>query len=363
MQEVKGEFPVVRDVEFLHVQLGEGVEGGVVLHTGEAVDLRHLPESGLPLFIEPSAGDQHGLGALVVFQRRRDHQLRQGVGTQAHGRHLEDALHVVLRLALVPAHAHPAAAEAADDVRLGQAVGGDHHEVRGQGRGGDVLHAVHHQPVVNLIGEDDKIVFPGNLNDRFQHLLGIDHAGGVVGVDDDNGAGALCHLFPDVVHVGEPLVGLVAGVEYRLSSGDISGVGPEGVAGGGHEDLVPPVAQGQKAHENQFADAVADVDVIRVNALNAPAPVVGANGLPGGGHSPEIAVGDGLVHVFYQCFADALRHSKAKGGRVAGVQAEDLDALLGHALALQIERTPNIGVDGGEVFRTIDLHTKRSFSA
>ena len=52
-----------------------------------------------------------------------------------------------------------------------------------------MLKTVHHQPVVDFIGENDEIMLPGNLQHLLQHFGVIQNTGGVVGVDDDHSAG------------------------------------------------------------------------------------------------------------------------------------------------------------------------------
>ena len=53
-----------------------------------------------------------------------------------------------------------------------------------------MLQAVHNQTVIDLIGEDHQLMLPGHLHDLLENFLGIQRAGGVVGIDDDNGLGA-----------------------------------------------------------------------------------------------------------------------------------------------------------------------------
>ena len=81
-QQIPGELLVVCDVEFLHIQLGEQIEGGNVLDIADALDLVQGLDGGLALLVEPSAGANHGGGGLHILQRRGNDELRQGVGAQ-----------------------------------------------------------------------------------------------------------------------------------------------------------------------------------------------------------------------------------------------------------------------------------------
>ena len=49
-----------------------------------------------------------------------------------------------------------------------------------------MLFAVHHQAVVNLIGENDELMLPCNVHDLLQNLAGIQRSGRVVGIDDND---------------------------------------------------------------------------------------------------------------------------------------------------------------------------------
>ncbi len=88
----------------------------MVLDNRESVDLVDLTDNGFSLLIESAARNKHGLCACIVLKSCRDNKLRESIATKTHGGNLEDALNIVVGLALVAADAHPAAAEAADDV-------------------------------------------------------------------------------------------------------------------------------------------------------------------------------------------------------------------------------------------------------
>ena len=85
-----------------------------------------------------------------------------------------------------------------------------------------MLNAVHNKSVVNFIGEDEKIVFTGNLNNVLKNLLRINGTGRVVRVDDNN---SLClggYLASHIVDIGIPIVFLVTFIENGLTACDIS---------------------------------------------------------------------------------------------------------------------------------------------
>ena len=76
----------------------------------------------------------------------------------------------------------------------------------------DVLRVVVEDLVVDLVRHDDQLVLAGQLRDPRQHLGRVDRSGRVVGVDDDDGLGAVGDLAGEVVEVGCPAGLLVAEV-------------------------------------------------------------------------------------------------------------------------------------------------------
>ena len=68
------------------------------------------------------------------------------------------------------------------------------------------LRLVEYQLVVNLVGEDDQIVAPRQFGQLLQHAAGADRARGIIGIDQNDGAGARIDLVLDVDQVGLPAV-------------------------------------------------------------------------------------------------------------------------------------------------------------
>jgi hypothetical protein len=65
--------------------------------------------------------------------------------------------------------------------------------------------AVVQRLVVDLVGEHDQLVLARDLDDLLQHAVGVQRAGRVVRVDDDDALGARRDLGADVVDVGHPV--------------------------------------------------------------------------------------------------------------------------------------------------------------
>ena len=201
------------------------------------------------------------------------------------------------------------------------------------------------QTVVDFVAEDEQLVLTSHFHQFLQQLRAVDDAGGVVGVDDEDGAGALGDEALDLLGVGLPVVLLVAAVEHRGGLCQVGGVGPQGVAGGRDQNLVAGVEQGGQAHGSQFADAVADVDIIRSEAGDALALFISPDGLTGGGHTFEVAVSNGFIRILHQSIADGVGHLETKGCRIAGVQLQNGDTGGAHAVRFLEDRTTDIRMD------------------
>ena len=129
---------------------------------------------------QAAAGRDQVVDALIAAQRGLDAVLRRHVGAQPHRGEHGQALDVVLGVALLARHDHPAGAIAAGAVVLRQAVEGDEqHIVRQRGDRG-VRRAVVQHLVVDLVGVDDQLVLARDLDDLLQQFLRIQRAGRIV---------------------------------------------------------------------------------------------------------------------------------------------------------------------------------------
>ena len=361
MQQVHGKLFVVGDGALFQVDAGEDVKRRGIFDHRKAIELPQSADGGLPLFIKPAAGHQQRPGAIGIRQGGGNDQLRQGVAAKPHTGKRHHAGDEILRDGTRTGNAQPPAAEPADHMAFGKAVEGQHRQIRTERGGGNMGLAVHDQAVVDLIREEDQLLFPGQRHDLLQQLTGIQGAGGIVGIDDKDGAGAGGDLAADILDIGIPVGLLIAGIKDGFGSGDQRRVGPQRVAGAGQQDLIAVVEQRRDGELSHFADTVADENILGRDPLNALGGLVFRNGAAGGGHSPEIAVADRAVGVFQQRLPDAGRHGKAEGGRVAGVQAQDGGALRNHLHGLDINGAADIGVDLREFFGADDrLHNRAS---
>src|SRR5690606_24011952 len=191
------------------------------------------------------------------------------VGAEPHVGEDVEALDVGLGVLLRPGQHDPPGPEPGDAVVLRQAAEGEAQQVGRQGRDRDVLRVVVEDPVVELVGEDDEVAAAGDLDDARQDVPRVHGAGRVVRVDDDDGAGAVADLRLDVVEGRLPPVVLVAQVVDGRAAAEGDRRRPQRVVGGGDQHLVAVVEKRLQGHHDQFGDAVAEVDVLDVDAGDA----------------------------------------------------------------------------------------------
>ena len=206
-----------------------------------------------------------------------------------------------------------------------------------------VVHRVLEEDLlVDLVGHDDEVVAACDVDEALDDVLGVHGARGVVRVDDDDGVRVLGDLALDVRKVRVPPVLLVAQVVHGLAAGERHGTRPQGVVGGGNEDLVTVVDEGLQHHADELRDAVADEDVIDERLAQAAALVVLRDGGARRVDAAAVAVALRVVQVVLHVGQDCLRCLEAERGGVADVQLEDLVALGLEALGLFEDRTAHV---------------------
>ena len=121
------------------------------------------PDGEVPPLLQPAV--DVGQVVLRAFQGRLDGELHGVAGAEARPDELVDGLVELAHDLLGAADDAPAHPPAGHEVGLGQPV--ERHEARvvGQRGGGDVLPAVEHHLVVDLVGEDHQVVPPGQRDD------------------------------------------------------------------------------------------------------------------------------------------------------------------------------------------------------
>ena len=185
----------------------------------------------------------------------------------------------------------------------------------------------------------------GQGDDLLEGVLRVDGAGGVVRVDHHDALGARGDLRFEVLEVRLPARVLVAEVVHGPAAGQGHGGGPQRVVGGGDQDLVAVVQQRHQGHRDELADAVAQVDVIDVDVLDAAGLVVLRDGGAGGEDAAGIAVALGMRQVADHVHQDRVRRFKPERGGVSDVQFEDAVTLCLHLLGGLKDRSTDVVKD------------------
>ena len=219
-----------------------------------------------------------------------------------------------------------------------------------------MLEAVHHQAVVDLVREDHELMLAGDVDDLLQDLTRIERAGGVVGVDDDDGLGLAADLGADVIHVGEPVGLLVADVVHGLAAGKRGAGRPQRVVRRGDQDLVAVVEQGLHAQVDELRNAVAGVDVLDAHVGDVLVLCVLHDRLAGGVEPLGVGVALAFGQLTRHVVDDLVRRAEAEGRGVADVELEDVGAHLLHAVCLVDDGAAHVVEDVVELGGLVESH-------
>ena len=147
-------------------------------------------------------------------------------------------------------------------VGLGHAVEGEGPLLHaGKGRDADMLAAVIDEPLVDLVGDDQKIVADGDPGQLLKDRAGKDSAGGIVGSHDDDCLGLIGDLGLDLFDVQLIVVFFFKLVLDGLCSekiGYVQVVEPHGIR---DQDLVVRIEYGHQDRKDRLRKAGCDQDL------------------------------------------------------------------------------------------------------
>ncbi len=151
------------------------------------------------------------------------------VGAQTGRRQEIESLEEAGRVILRARDRHPAGAVAGDAVGLREAVERQAQQIRGKCCQRDVLGVVVEDLVVDLVGEQQKLMLACQIDQLLQNLHRVHRTrGGVVRVDDEESLGLVGDLGFDIGDIGIPVVGLVAEIVDGRASGQARHRSPQG---------------------------------------------------------------------------------------------------------------------------------------
>lgn len=244
----------------------------------------------------------------------------------------------------------PAHAPAAGAMHLGQAGEGDARHLAGQRRQRLEDGPVVEDLVVDLIDHQQQLMLGGDGDDALEQLARVGRAGGVVGVDQHDGAGAAGHQRLDLRRIGQEAVGRIALVVHRAAVVEDGRGRPQRIVGRGHQHFVARVEQRAQRQVDQLGHAVADEHPVRMRVGRVAACVVGGHRLARGRQALLVGVGVGAAHVVGDRVLQMLGRAETERAGVADVELDQLAAL-----GLQLAGSPgqlatDLVADFGQAF-------------
>ena len=185
---------------------------------------------------------------------------------------------------------------------------------------------------VDFVGEQHQIVFSCQRRELLQHVPRVDGAGGIVGVDHNDGTGPGGDFGFDVRHVRPPVVVFVAQVVDGLAAGEGHGCGPQRVVRCGDQHFVAVLQERLQRHGDEFGDPVADEDVLHADLHQALGLVILRDRRAGGKDALGIAVALGSAQVVDHVHHNRFRRLQSERRRVPEVHPQDAVALGLHLL-------------------------------
>ena len=327
-QKVVDEFHVVMDVVHFGVDFREHIHRAHRFDAGNTGDLGDQFVSFVALLEQATAGQDQFVDALITAQGRLNRMLHRRGGAQAHGGKHVEAFDIAFGVVFRAVEHHPALAESGHAVGFGEAVEGVGQQVGGEGGDVVVYRAVVEDFVVDFVGENNQAVLARQLGDFEQDFFAVHRAGGVVGVDDDDGFGFGRDFGFHVGKVGKPVVFFVAQIMAHRAARQGGGSRPQRIVGRGNQDFVAVVQKCLHGHGNQLGHAVADVNVVYRDVAQAFGLVVVDDGLAGGVKAFGIAVALRGRQVADHVHQDFVGCFEAERGGVADVEFEDFVAFF-----------------------------------
>ncbi|MNS54578.1 hypothetical protein D3C72_873800 [compost metagenome] len=234
------------------------------------------------MLIQTPAGYDKFADALITAERCLNGVLRRNVSTQAHrGEHFQP-FDIAFGVFFRAVQNHPALTETGNAVGFRQAVKGDGQQIRSQRSNRVVLRRIVQNLVVNLIGKDNQVVLTGDLNDLHQQLFGIDGTRWVVRVDNHNTARARGDFGADIVEIREPVGRFIAQIVHRFAAGKGNGRCPQRIVRRRHQHFIAAVKQSLHRLDDQFRNAVTNIDIFNGDIAHPTGLIVLHDGLTGG---------------------------------------------------------------------------------
>ena len=286
-------------------------------------------------FVQAAARRAQRADGVRAVDRGFDGVLARHVGAQAQRAEQVHRMQEIAHHVAVAGHHAPAHAPAAGAVHLAQAAEGDARHVACERGDRHEARAVVQHLVVDLVDHQQQAVLGRDGDDALQQLARVRRAGGIVGVDQHDGAGARADQLLDLDRIGQEIVVRIAAVIHRTAVIEDGRGRPQRVVGRRHQHFVARIQQRAQRQVDQFRHAVADEYAVRVRIRRAALGVRRGDRIARRGQALLVRVRIGAAHVVGDRALQVFRRTETERARVADVE---LDQLL--PLGLQLPGSP-----------------------
>ena len=210
--------------------------------------------------------------------------------------------------------------------------------------------------VVDLVGEQHKLVLTSQLDHAFQHFARVNRARGIVRVDQYQRLGVRRDLGLDVGQIRPPVGLFITEVMHWFAARQAHGGGPQRVVRRRNQYFIAIIEQCLHGHHDQLGHTVAKVDVFNGDAFYLLLLVVLHDRLACAEQAFGVAVALRGGQVADHVLEDFLRRFETERRRVADIQLEDAMAFLFQAFGVLEHWPTDVVADIGELVRFADLH-------
>ena len=165
-------------------------------------------------------------------------------------------------------------------------------------------------------------MFFRQLGQTGQAFPTIDGTGGIVGVDDDDGARIRRDQVPDGIDLGREPVFLVTRVVHSRTAIQYGCGGPQRIVRTGDQHLIPRVEQGPQREIDEFTNTVADEHLLGRRIHYASTLLAHDHGFPGGEDALLPAIRFAGSQVLDHGEAHGFRRAKSKDSRITDIQGK-----------------------------------------
>ena len=145
---------------------------------------------------------------------------------------------------------------------LGQSAECYAEQIRCERSDRNMLFSIHNKTVINLIRENDQLVFSCEVYNLLQYFLRIKRTGRIVWIDDNDRFCTVIDLLAHIFDIRVPVRLLITDIVYRLSTGKCCTGSPERIIRRRDQNLIPCIQKSRHRKIDQLTDSISCVNVI-----------------------------------------------------------------------------------------------------